>query len=94
MADHTSETRTQRVRRWVVAKGPLWFVVITAPIGWYLMLPSRADIIAARRVCDSAVSELVNARDPISLDRAEFVIKREDCGMARRMDQLLNPQPQ
>jgi hypothetical protein len=43
---------------------------------------------AGRKLCDSAVAELVKANDQLSLDRAEFVIKRENCGISRRVTNL------
>jgi hypothetical protein len=43
---------------------------------------------AGRKLCDSAVAELVNANDQVSLDRAEFVIRWENCGISRRISNL------
>ena len=45
----------------------------------------RPADIGRNNVCDAAASELMNATNRLALDRAEFVIKWENCDLSSRV---------
>jgi len=72
----------KRFTQWFVRNGPYALVVASLIPDYILLRPTPAEL----RLCDSAVAALIGAQDQVSLDRAKFIINRENCGIAKRTD--------
>jgi hypothetical protein len=82
MLDQTETSK--RFTRWFVSKGPFVLMAASLILDFVVLWPTPAEL----RLCDSAVTALVEAQDQLSLDRAKFVIDREHCGIAKRTDRV------
>lgn len=69
---------------WRKPYAPIVTLIPVVILEAFFLRPTSMEV----KLCDTAVSELVGASDQLALDRAKFVIERENCRISKRTDRI------